>query len=345
MSLPHHRLILWWLGSKYREQQSSDRVNLRANFLFLELHHFKPQSSGNDHTHDRQRKMSGWDLDQSQTKVMHIWLSIQPRDEANIVNPSHAYTLSPAADTLISYLTAPPGTHAEEYDEFSDRFTDVLLCLIEFCLLQPRSMDWGITVLFQVIKKIPKDAVCELGEGPEGARLDLERFFGNYTDLYTVGGTGPKVGTFPRAKYAVQFSSEEVKERPEDVIEKIKNERKRRWKTMIMQCFAARCHVLETPVHPHNKALDDRLLAFIGFQLDLTKDFWNKVDCIGLLTVLRGSASYLLSTFPEAEREVKKQEWIQGLSGLLSTNGEERDVVDNVDFQIKAHGAVSLHIF
>lgn len=275
---------------------------------------------------------------------MDILLSIQPRDESDIVKFSQAYTLFPAVDTLLSYLASPHAGHDNEPDEFMDRFDDLMQCIIEFCLLQPRSMDWVITVLFDVIKKIPKEAVCELGEGPEGARLDLERFFGNYTDLYTVGGTVPHVGTFPKEKYSIQFSPEEVRDRPDDVLEKIKNERKSRWKTMIMQCFAVRCHVLETPFNPHNKALDDRLLAFIGVQMDLTRDNWNKVDCIGLLTALRGSAAYLLLTLSESEREGKKQEWMNGLGGLLSTNGEQRDVGRNVDFQIKHHAAVSFEI-
>jgi len=287
-------------------------------------------------------------LDQSETKILDIWLSIRPRDESDVVEPSSSSSISTASDTLLAYLTSPPGAHADEFDDFGDRFANLEHALIEFCLLHPRSMDWGITVLFQVIQNVPMNAVCELGEGQEGARLDLERFLGNYTDLYSGGGTKPLVGTMPKYRsdvkdqFAVQFSAEEVKERPDDVIEKMKNLRKTRWKTMITQCFAARCHVLETPVHPYNRALDEKLLAFIGLQLDWAKTSWNKVDCIGILTMLRGSASYLLSTSPEAEREEKKQEWTSRLSALLFTIGEGRELDDKADdFRIKAHVAVS----
>lgn len=301
----------------------------------------------NSYCHGIEPSMSGWDLDQSETKVLNIWLSIQPRLESDIVDPFSSSTISAEADTLIAYLTSPAGAHANKFDAFYDRFTYLEHALIEFCLLHPRSMDWGITVLFHVIKNLPHDAICELGQGPEGARLDLERFFGNYTDLYS-DGTMPHVGTRPKARsdvkeqFAVHFSSKEVKERPDDVIEKMKNLRKSRWKTIITQCFAARCHVLETPVHPYNGALDRRLLTFIDLELDLASSAWNEVDCIGVTTMLRGSASYILSTLPEDEQEEKKQEWMNRLCTLLFTIGEGREVDDKADdMRIKAHAAVS----
>jgi hypothetical protein len=292
--------------------------------------------------------MSGWDLDQSQTKALNIWLSARPLYEVDIVQPSSSSTVATAADALIAYLTSPPGAHADEFDDFSDRFANLEHALIEFCLLHPRSMDWGITVLFRVIRNVPNDAICELGEGPEGARLDLERFLANYTDLYS-DGTMPRVGTRPqggsgvRDKYAVQFSSEEVKDRPDDVIKKMENLRKSRWKTLMTQCFSARCHVLQDPIHLYNSALDMRLLTFIDLELDLTNSAWNSVDCIGILTMLRGSASYMISTLPEDEQKKKRQAWKHRLNILIFTIGEGREVDDKADeFRIRSHAAVSL---
>lgn len=153
-------------------------------------------------------------------------------------------------------------------------------------------MDWGITVLYEVIKNTPADAVSTLGEGPEGARLYLERFFGDCLSLYQ-DGTRPKVGTKPRDRlgakdpFLVQFSAEEIEERTDNVIDKMANLRKSRWKTIIFGCFSARCHVLDTLVHPYKEALVQRLLELLDLQLDLTKQEWNKVDCVGLLTMLR----------------------------------------------------------
>jgi hypothetical protein len=291
--------------------------------------------------------MSGWDLDHLDAKALEIWLSIRSHHENDVVDPSSPTIISTVAGTLTAYLTSPPGAYADEFDDFANRFARLMHALIEFCLLHPRSMDWGITVLFQVIKSMPADAVCELGEGPEGGRLDLERFFGNYVGLYSAR-TRPRVGTTPKYRsdvkdqFAVQFSSEEVEELTDDVVDKMVNLSKTRWKSMTMQCFAARFHGLETPTHPYNGDLDERLLVFLDLQLDLMKPAWNKIDCIGLLTMLRGSASYLLSTFPGEEREKKKQGWIKGLKHLLSTSQEGREVDDKADdFRIKYHAAVS----
>ncbi|CAI6085079.1 unnamed protein product [Clonostachys chloroleuca] len=222
----------------------------------------------------------------------NIWLSVRPQNEADIINPSSSSTTKVAADTLLTYLISQPGTHADEFDEFVDRSARLHHALIEFCLFYPRSMDWGITVLYEVIKNTPADAVSTLGEGPEGARLDLERFFGDCLSLYQ-DGTRPKVGTKPRDRlgakdpFLVQFSAEEIEERTDNVIDKMANLRKSRWKTIIFGCFSARCHVLDTLVHPYKEALVQRLLELLDLQLDLTKQEWNKVDCVGLLTMLR----------------------------------------------------------
>ncbi|CAH0052194.1 unnamed protein product [Clonostachys solani] len=292
--------------------------------------------------------MSGWDLGQDGLKVLDIWLSIRPQNEADIINPSSSPTIKTAADTLLTYLTSQPGTYADEFDEFDDRSARLHHALIEFCLLCPQSMDWGIKVLYEVIRNTPADAVGALGEGPEGARLDLERFFGDYVSLYE-DGTRPKVGTKPSDRpnakdpFLVQFSAEEVEERADDVIDKMANLRKSRWKTIIVMCFSTRCHVLETVVHPYKEALVRRLLEFLDVQLDPTKREWNKVDCVSLLTMLRGSASYLLSTFPAEERRVKKQGWIMGLNNLLSTSHEGREAEDKADdMQVKSHAALAL---
>ncbi|KAI1870384.1 uncharacterized protein JN550_005312 [Neoarthrinium moseri] len=292
--------------------------------------------------------MSGWDLDQDSVKILDIWLAIRPQNEVDIVSPSSSTTIEPAADSIVAYLTSPPGAQADEFDDFSNRLERVFHALIEFCVLHPRSMDWGITVLYRVITDIPADAASELGEGPEGARLDLERFFGNYVSPYA-DGTGPQIGTKPKDRpdakdpFTVQFSAEEVEERPDEVIQKITNLRKSRWKTTIVQCFSARCHVLETVVHPYKEALVKRLLYLLGFQLDITGPDWNKIDCVGLLTMLRGSASYLLSTFPAEEQEGKKQEWIKGLNNLLSTSHEGREADDKADdIRVKSHAALAL---
>lgn len=273
--------------------------------------------------------MSGWDLDDSQIKVLDIWLSVRPRNESNTIDPSSSSDVLTATDKFIAYLTSQSGAQADEFDDFSNRFANLEHALIEFCLLHPRSMDWGITVFFQVINNVPNDARCELGKGPEGARLDFERFLGNYIDLY-----------YDRTR---QFSSEEVKQRPDDIIQKMKYSRKRRWKNMITQCFSARCHALEVPARPNNKYLDQRLLTFIELNSDLARPHWNQVDCIGIMTILRGSASYLLSILPEEEQEEKKHEWIQQLNTLLYTIGERREVGDKADdFHIKAHAAVGI---
>ncbi|KAM0809454.1 hypothetical protein AB5N19_09798 [Seiridium cardinale] len=291
--------------------------------------------------------MSGWDSDQDDIKVLDIWLSLRPQKETDIVKPSSSPTIEAAAATLLAYLTSPDGSHANEFDDFSNRFARLEHALVEFCLQHPRSMDWGITVLYQVIRGTPTDAAGEFGEGPEGARLDLERFFGNYVSLYT-DGTRPQVGTKPRDRpdakdpFLVRFSAEEVEERADDVIERMANLRKSRWKTMIVECFSARCHVLETVVHPYKQALVNRLLEFLVLQLDITKPEYNKIDCVGTLTMLRGSASYLLSTFPAEERENTKQEWINGLNNLLSTSHEGREADDKADdIRVKSHAAVS----
>ncbi|CAJ2503435.1 Uu.00g108290.m01.CDS01 [Anthostomella pinea] len=292
--------------------------------------------------------MSGWDLDQDDIRILDIWLSIRPQNEADIGHPSSSPTIDAAADTLLTYLASPPGAYAEEFDDFSNRFWSLINALIEFCLLHPRFMDWGITVLYRVIAKVPTDAAGELGEGPEGARLDLERFLGTYLNLYN-DGTRPQVGTKPKdspdAKdpFTVQFSAEEVEARADDVVQKMANLRKSRWKTMMVQCFAARCHVLETVAHSYKEALVRRLLEFLGIQLDVAHREWNRVDCIGLLTMLRGSSSYLLSTFPAEEREQKKQEWVKGLTSLLSTSHEGREPEDKADdIRVKSHAALAL---
>lgn len=295
--------------------------------------------------------MSGWDLDPTEVKILDIWLSIRPQDDSTITEPSSSPTILPAANALLTYLTAPLGEHTDEFDDFSNRWVRLLHALIEFCILYPRSMDWGITVLFQVIKGISNDAICELGEGPAGARLDLERLFGDYVDLYHEGTT-PRIGTKPKYRsdvkdqFAIQFSEEEVETRPADVIEKMNNLRKSRWKSIITQCFSVRCHVLEDPVHPYNSALDQRLLTFLNLELDLTSAAWNKVDCIGMLNMLRGSASYFLSVLPKEEREKQRQGWIDGLSKLIFTSGKGREADDKADdFRVKAHAAVGFFSF
>ncbi len=288
--------------------------------------------------------MSGWDLTESQGKVLDIWIEIRPRDEEEIIHPRS--TISTAADTLIAYLTSPLKAQDDEFDDFSNRFAKLEQALIEFCLLYPRSIDWGITVFFDVIRNIPKDAPCELGTGPKGARLDLERFLGDFTNLY-VGGTMPKVGMEPacpldaKDQSAVHFSSAEVKERTEDVIEKMKNLRKRRWKTLITLYFSARCHALESPTRPNNKYLDQQFL-FFSDQFYLESFGWTRINCISILTMLRGSASYLLSAVPQESREGTRQRCIDNLRIWLLTSGEGREAGDKADdFHIKAHAAVS----
>jgi hypothetical protein len=100
-----------------------------------------------------------------------------------------------------------------------------------------------------------------------------------------------------KGQFVVQYSAAEAKERPDDVIENMENLRKTGWKTMVTQCFAARCHVLETPIHPYKRPLDERLVITVGLQLDLAKASGNKVDYIGILTMPRGSASYFFYDF------------------------------------------------
>ncbi|KAF2019184.1 hypothetical protein BU24DRAFT_489206 [Aaosphaeria arxii CBS 175.79] len=292
--------------------------------------------------------MSGWDLDDESAKVLDIWVSVKPQNEADLASPSTSSTVQAAANTLWTFLDTPPGAFTAEFEDFDNRFARVENALVELCLLHPRSMDWGIAVMYQIIKDAPGDAIFGLGEGSEGARRDLERFFGNYLSFYA-DGTHGSVGTKPKDRqgakdpFTVQFTAREVEDHADEVVKKMANIRKNRWKTMIVQCLAARCHVLETVEHAYKQALVNQLVEFLEIQLDISHREWSTIDCVGLLTMLRGSAAYLLSTFPAEERETKRQDWIKGLNSLLSTSHQGRAPEDKADdIRIKSHAALAL---
>lgn len=134
----------------------------------------------------------------------------------------------PAADVFLAYLSAPLGEHAYEFDDFSNRWARLLHTPFEFCLLNPVSMHRGIIVPYQIMQGISSDAVCELGEGPTSARLDLERF-AKHNAPYR---NNEKDMSEVKYQFAISSSEEEVRRRPDDVIEKMKNLRKTRWNKM-----------------------------------------------------------------------------------------------------------------
>jgi hypothetical protein len=88
---------------------------------------FQPllQEPSNGHNHDILPNMSGWDLDDSQIKVLDIWLSVRPRNESNTIDPSSSSDVLTATDKFIAYLTSQPGAQADEFDDFSNRFANL----------------------------------------------------------------------------------------------------------------------------------------------------------------------------------------------------------------------------
>jgi hypothetical protein len=221
-------------------------------------------------------------------------------------------------------------------------------------------MDWTLHILDNILKNVPLNAKTDHGTGPDGARSYFRWYLLDFTRFYE-GDVEPDVGAVPLLKEdaadssTVPFTLQEVQKRTDDVIAKVVNLRKNRWKSIIMVILSGRCYVLDVlrlnlPLsegHAEKHGYTgDNLVNWIDKALDLGPrpgiPPWNRVDCIAALTMLRGCAKSLVETIPMEKLEEKKTAWVEGVNRLLVTDGSGRKIGDKADdFHIKAHAAVS----
>jgi hypothetical protein len=291
--------------------------------------------------------MSISNLDADEREVLSIWLSNQPKDLTDLTNTSSSNTTT-ASTAILSFLARSDGPSP---DTFDNRLGGVYGSLVEFCMQQPRSMDWALRVLKMVISSIPEGCKTQYGTGPVGVRKDFQWFLINFVGFYD-GNIEPDVGMAPWLDEDVvdasniQFSAEDAQMRTEEVIKKMNNMRKIRWKTIILMVIAGRCHALDVARTQTHGSPGNNLVQWIDYAFKLEKREgippWNRVDCLADLTMLRGSAKSLLGAIPDVEREGKLKEWIEGVTRLLVTGSDGRQLGDKADdFHIKAHAAVS----
>lgn len=210
-------------------------------------------------------------------------------------------------------------------------------------------------MVFEIIKRIPENADCGIEghlRGPDKCRKKLERFFADILQVPQGDGGRPQIGTkttyvHDRTAQSMQIASEEVEECPDEVIDLLRKVRLRRWRYIIQVCLIERCHAIETPVSPTDQeesTLDYWLKFNVKIGLYSETERWNETVCVGLITMLRGSAAYFLSTFPLEEQAAMKEEYIHSLTKLMYTVGEGREIGDKADiFRVKSHAAVSSH--
>ena len=269
-------------------------------------------------------------------KALSIFISNYPGP--SVSTPTTEHTASTASNDLLALILQLDNLH------ISGTLEQIICILLEFCGSQPAGIDWALLTFDTLLKDIPPDGKFSDGTGPEGAREVFRWYIIDHAVFYQ-GDVSPSIGRETAwdgeaiDSSTVYFLAEEVKDKPDDVIQKMENLAKARRDFMVLMAVKGRAYALDVVRVQTREYPGDSTGEFVDLALDYEHGGsppWSRVDCVACLLMLRGCAKSLLETTPVHKREAKKKSWVDGLEKLLVSGVEDK--VD--DFYIKAHAAV-----
>ena len=210
-----------------------------------------------------------------------------------------------------------------------------ILAMHQYATSNPHAIDFTVSVLAEAIKLLPDTVSNEYGKGSKAGIEALGWWINEEADCFnSVEPPNPAGSLEPTDKSNLIFKNEEVNDRLDAVLQRIREWHEERTKIIVSMAIASRCFALNI----NRETGGEQIAGLINGNLQ-RDNRWTKADFVASCVLLRGCAKSLIHILPDGQDQLAR--WKSDFRRFLLP--DER-TGDN-DFAVKQHAAVGSQCF